>query len=271
MLIRSLLLSAVFLCFPLAKAGVLAQFQYPFGTVDVELFEQDKPETVRNFLAYQQTGFWSPTLMHRWVPNFVIQGGSVFLSSTGFVSVPTFPAVTNEYSVGRPFSNVFGTIAMARVSKQTNSATSSWFFNVNDNTDLDAVDGGFTVFGRTLRGTNVLTLFRYASGVTNLYRVNSPPFPELPIYRTNNTDFYVTSMVRILTAAIARVSGGNSISWGSVAALPNVVEFSRVMPPVWEIAETVTGTGAPMAVTNNPGSDGFRQYRVRIEYPAQPN
>lgn len=271
MLIRSFLLCAVLLLFPTGRAGVLAQFQYPFGTVDVELFEKDKPETVRNFLAYQATGYWSPTVMHRWVPNFVIQGGSVYLSSNGLASVPSFPAITNEYSVGRTFSNVFGTIAMARMSGQTNSATASWFFNVNDNTNLDSVDGGFTVFGRTLRGTNVLTQFRYASGVTNIYQVNAPPFPEFPIYRTNNADFYMSTYVKILTASIARVPEGNKISWGSIAGLPNVVEFTRGLPGVWETAATVTGTGAVLSITNNPGTDGLRHYRVRIEYPAQPN
>jgi cyclophilin family peptidyl-prolyl cis-trans isomerase len=271
MLIRSFLFCAL-LCFgSRIKAGVLVQFQYPFGVVDVELFEQDKPVTVQNFLAYLNAGLWSPNVMHRWVPNFVIQGGSLYLSSTGLVTVPTFPAITNEYSVGRTFSNVFGTIAMARVGGQTNSATSSWFFNVNDNTQLDSVDGGFTVFGRTLRGTNVLHRFRFASGTTNIFRVNNPPFPEFPIYSINNENYYVTTFIRLLQASIARVPQGNRISWPSVDALPNVVEFTRVLPPVWETAETITGTGSTLSITNNPGPDNFRQYRVRIVYPAQPN
>jgi hypothetical protein len=58
--------------------------------------------------------------------------------------MPTFPAVTNEPGL----SNLRGTVAMARVGGQTNSATSQWFINLADNTSLDNVDGGFTVFAR---------------------------------------------------------------------------------------------------------------------------
>src|SRR6188474_1772311 len=115
MLFRCLFLSVILLGLPAAEGGVLAQFDFNFGTVDVELFEQDKPKTVQNFLAYANSGFWNPTIMHRWVQNFVIQGGSYWMSPTGVVGIPTLPPVTNEYSVGRTFSNVFGTIAMARV------------------------------------------------------------------------------------------------------------------------------------------------------------
>jgi cyclophilin family peptidyl-prolyl cis-trans isomerase len=269
MLMRSLLLVFLLAVVPRARPGVLAQFDFNFGTVDVELYEQDKPETVRNFLAYVNTGLWSPTIMHRWVQNFVIQGGSYYLSSTGVVSIPPFPAVTNEYSVGRPFSNVFGTIAMARVSGQTNSATSSWFFNVRDNQQLDDVDGGFTVFGGTLRGTNVLDRFRYPEGTTNLFFLRDAQDrpTEVPLYVTNSVASYVVANVRILTANIARVAGGNQITWGSVAGLTNVVEFTRTLPPAWETAASIIGTGAPLSITNDPGADSLRHYRVRIVYP----
>ena len=142
-----------------------------------------------------------------------------------------------------------------------------------DNLNLDSVDGGFTVFGRTLRGTNVLDRFRYPEGTTNLVflRDSQNRRTEVPIYVTNNVREYVVANVRILRASIERVAGGNKITWGGIVGLPNIVEFSRVVPPVWETAETVTGTGGSLAITNNPGADTFRHYRVRIEYPAQPN
>src|SRR5687767_8032714 len=106
MLSRLMFLCAFLVFSAPSRAGVLAQFQLEFGTVDVELFEQDKPETVRNFLAYANSGYWNPSIMHRWVQNFVIQGGSYHLSPTGIVAVPTFPPVTNEFSVGRTYSNL---------------------------------------------------------------------------------------------------------------------------------------------------------------------
>jgi cyclophilin family peptidyl-prolyl cis-trans isomerase len=276
MLIRSLLLCTL-LCTSHSRCGVLAQFQMQFGTVDVELFEKDKPETVRNFLAYYDTGKWSPNIMHRWVVNFVIQGGSYeYLGPKQVAPIPSFAPVTNEFSVGTTLSNVFGTIAMARVGGQTNSATSSWFFNVKDNTSLDTVDGGFTVFGKTLRGTNVLDLFRYPPGTpgkTNLwfYQNQSGQISEVPAYLTNNVDDYVWVNIRVLKTTIARVAGGNRISWGSVAGLTNLVEFSRQVPALWESADAVIGTGETLSITNDPGSEVLRHYRVRIIYPPQPN
>jgi cyclophilin family peptidyl-prolyl cis-trans isomerase len=60
------------------------------------------------------------------------------------------PNVTNEYSVGSTRSNLTGTLAMARQSGQPNSATNQWFVNLANNTGLDSVDGGFTVFARVL-------------------------------------------------------------------------------------------------------------------------
>ena len=137
------------------EAGVLARFRMNnLGTIDVELFEQDKPVTVDNFVKYVRSGAWHDNVMHRWVQNFVIQGGSYAVPhmETGFTPISvnplllnTFGTITNEYSVGKTYSNVYGTIAMARVGGQTNSASSSWYFNTANNVNLDSVDGGFTV------------------------------------------------------------------------------------------------------------------------------
>jgi cyclophilin family peptidyl-prolyl cis-trans isomerase len=57
------------------------------------------------------------------------------------------PMIANEYSVGQFRSNVRGTLGMARVGSLPNSATSQWFVNYVNNSFLDSVDGGFTVFG----------------------------------------------------------------------------------------------------------------------------
>src|SRR5687767_4786209 len=156
-----------------ASAGSLVQFHTGIGTIDVELYEDEKPATVANFLRYVTSGAYSNLYFHRWLPGFVMQGGGqrmVITNNTAFPqNVPQFAPVTNEFSVGRRFSNLFGTIAMARVGGQTNSATTDWFFNVRDNQQLDNVDGGFTVFGRALRGTNVLDRFRHPPGTTNIY------------------------------------------------------------------------------------------------------
>lgn len=255
-------------------AGVLARFKMNrIGTVDVELYELDKPVTVSNFVAYVKAGAWHDNIMHRWVHDFVIQGGSYKVPhqetdlsplSVNPAAITTFPAITNEYSVGRTFSNVYGTIAMARIGGQTNSATSSWFFNVANNVNLDSVDGGFTVFGRTLAGTNVLNLFRAATA-TNMYFLSATS--ETPVYSTDGaTGFWLNVDVTVLTAQITKATGGWQISWNSVENRQNIVEYTTTIPAVWKTAEAVTGTGGTMSITNNPGTDAFRHYRVRIDY-----
>ena len=275
MKVRWILLCAA-LAFALnAPAGVLARFRMNnLGVIDVELFEQDKPVTVSNFVAYVKSGVWHDDIMHRWVQDFVIQGGSYTVPhlDTGFSSlavnpttITTFPAITNEYSVGKTYSNVYGTIAMARVSGQTNSATSSWYFNVNNNTSLDSVDGGFTVFGRTLRGTNVLNLFKQPAGSTNIYFYSSGS--SVPVYSTDgHNGFWLNVDITLLTAQIAKVAGGLEISWNGVEGKTNIVDFSKVSPPVWQPLQSIAGVTGRMAITNNPGSDAFRMYRVRVDF-----
>jgi cyclophilin family peptidyl-prolyl cis-trans isomerase len=264
--------SLLFLVAPRSQAGVLARFDMKkLGIIDVELFEQDKPVTVSNFVAYVKSGAWHDDIMHRWVEDFIIQGGSYKVPasptnsplSVNPVPIQTFPAITNEYSVGRPFSNTYGTIAMARVGGQTNSATSSWFFNVKDNALLDTVDGGFTVFGRTLRGTNILNRFIPPSGTTNIWFLSDQ---TTPVYSEDGaTGFWLNVDVTLLTAQIALARGNPQISWNSVEGRPNIVEYTTTIPAVWQTLQTVTGTGATMAITD-PSPGGMRQYRVRIDY-----
>src|SRR6185295_1089442 len=107
--------------------------------------------------------------------------------------VPTNAPVPNEFHTGTLRSNVFGTLAMWRPPGATNAATSQWFFNLGDNsatgggTNLDAAEGGFTVFGQIVAGTNVLAFFNGLSedlgllNMTNLlYQGFCPPIQLMP-------------------------------------------------------------------------------------------
>lgn len=274
----AILLAAAIFAGAHAQAGVLARFITGVGTIDVELYDQDKPVTVENFVAYARSGAWNDTIYHRFVPGFVVQGGSFALPpnpqlftsvSVGPTAIQTRPAITNEYSVGRPFSNTYGTIAMARVGGQTNSATSSWFFNLENNANLDEVDGGFTVFGRMIRGNAALDYFRPPYPPTLRLVPQSGPNDGIPIFTPDNaaTRFWFHVRVEVLTAQITRVPEGNQISWKSVEGLPNVIEYTRVMPPVWQELHRVEGTGATLTHTDPPSADTFRHYRIRVLYP----
>ena len=117
-------------------------------TLDLALFDADTPLTVANFLAYVDDGRFQNNFFHRSVPGFIIQnGGFRFVGPSTFDTVPTFAPVLNEPR----FSNLRGTVAMAKLPGDANSATSGWFINLADNSaNLDFQNGGFTVFGRVL-------------------------------------------------------------------------------------------------------------------------
>ncbi len=119
------------------------------GNFSIELFDTAAPATVANFLNYVNSGRYNGVLVHRSVSNFVVQVGLLALNPTSsqleFVQVD--PPVVNEFNQ----SNTRGTLAMAKVGGDPNSATSQWFVNLADNgSNLDSQNGGFTVFGRVL-------------------------------------------------------------------------------------------------------------------------
>ena len=133
----------------------------------------------RYFVTDPINGERASTFFHRSVPNFVIQGGGFLGTVNGSggaqpISVSTFPTVQNE-----PFiSNIRGTIAMAKLGSDPNSATSQWFINLADNSaNLDVQNGGFTVFGHvTGNGMSV------ADAIAALPRVNAgSPYDALPV------------------------------------------------------------------------------------------
>lgn len=136
---------------PCVQADPQVALTTPLGEIRVQL-HADKTETVGNFLAYISAGRFTNSFAQRLVPGFVLQGGGYTLQGATVTAVPTFPPIVNEYSVGQTRSNVFGTLAMARVGGIVNSATSQWFFNLGNNSSLDSVDGGFTVFGDVIAG-----------------------------------------------------------------------------------------------------------------------
>jgi cyclophilin family peptidyl-prolyl cis-trans isomerase len=117
-------------------------------TIDLALLVDAAPLTVANFLSYVDSGRYAANFFHRSVPGFIIQnGGFYFVNDNTFDYVPAFAPVVNEFGV----SNTRGTVAMAKLGGDPNSATSQWFINLADNSaNLDAQNGGFTVFARVL-------------------------------------------------------------------------------------------------------------------------
>jgi cyclophilin family peptidyl-prolyl cis-trans isomerase len=140
----------------LFAANPVARFHTDLGDIDVVLLQDVAPANVANFLGYVNRGAYDDTFIHRSVANFIIQGGGYQLVSGQIVAIATDPPVMNEFHV----SNKRGTLAMAKVANDPNSAMSQWFFNESDNNapNLDSQNGGFTVFGRIISNTGLTTM-----------------------------------------------------------------------------------------------------------------
>jgi len=125
------------------------------GTVTLELDAARAPDTVKNFLAYVESGHYSNTLFHRVIDGFMIQGGGF---EPGMKQKSTQAPVKNEANNG--LKNDCYTIAMARTS-DPHSASAQFFINVADNGFLNhkaqTPDGwGYCVFGRVTEGQDVV-------------------------------------------------------------------------------------------------------------------
>lgn len=163
-----------------AAAGTIVRFEVNTGTFDVELLDDTMPTTVANFLDYVNAGAYDSTIFHRtttYNPAIiqVVQGGGF-----GIEGSTIFPIATNlPIGLEMPSpSNLRGTIAMAR-GEALDSATSQFYFNVEDNT---ALDGAYAVFGSVV-GTAGLAALDALAGVPR-YDLSSqlgPAFGEMPL------------------------------------------------------------------------------------------
>ncbi len=166
-------------CAGVAQATTV-QIQTVLGDFEVNLFDKHTPQTVANFLAYVNAGAYTDTVVHRSVTGFVIQGGGFKYTGTGSVNPPLAPISANAPVINEPvFSNVRGTIAMAKLGGNPNSATNQWFINLSDNSqNLDNQNGGFTVFGQ-VTGNGMAIVDAIGSLKSNWGF--GAPFGELPL------------------------------------------------------------------------------------------
>ncbi len=119
------------------------------GTMDFILYNTATPQTVTNFLSYVNatTNNFNGAVFHRSVSGFIVQGGAFKVQSApnNFTATPTSASPVNEPGI----SNLRGTVAMAKVGTDPNSATDQFFVNLADNSsNLDNQNGGFTAFAR---------------------------------------------------------------------------------------------------------------------------
>ncbi|HMO85123.1 MAG TPA: peptidylprolyl isomerase [Lacipirellulaceae bacterium] len=174
-------------------SATVVRFGTNLGNIDVRLYDSATPLTVANFLNYVTSDRYDGTFIHR-APDlnvgtqqnpifepFVVQGGGYKLAAPpvgifGAAHIPTFSPVLNEPGL----TNARGTIAMAKLGGDPNSATSEWFFNMRNNAGggpaLDTQNGGFPVFGRVV-GNGMAVL----DAIQALPLINTNQFQDVPV------------------------------------------------------------------------------------------
>lgn len=123
------------------------------GEFVIEVRSDRAPLTAVNFLRYVREGFYTNTVFHRVIANFVIQGGGH--DATTLKLKPTHDNIFNES--GNGLQNKRGTVGLARADAP-HSGNAQFYINLVDNPDLDpvATRWGYTVFGRVVSGMDVV-------------------------------------------------------------------------------------------------------------------
>ncbi|WP_272699086.1 peptidylprolyl isomerase [Desulfovibrio sp. Fe33] len=161
----------------LAGPNPVVIMETSMGRIMIMLYPKEAPKTVANFLKYVDAGFYDNTIFHRVIRQRktggdddksmnIVQGGGFTFPIRH--KTPLLPPIPNE--AGSGLSNVKGTIAMARAAAP-DSATSEFFFNVQDNpafnfhqsasqtganTYSQSVSAGYCAFGKVIRGMDVV-------------------------------------------------------------------------------------------------------------------
>lgn len=201
----------------LPAAATVVLVKTNLGNFEVNLFDQTTPLTVANFLTYVNNGSYNDTLFHRSLPGFVLQGGGFKYSGNNtapFTATAVLAPVKNEVL----YSNLRGTIAMAKQQGKPDSATNQWFINLADNSqNLDTQNSGFTVFGQ-VTGNGMEIIDAIAKLPTNL----ATGFAEVPLRNYTAAD----------VQAKVPVAKANLIHIESISVINNDPASAAALKPV---------------------------------------
>tara|TARA_R110002073_G_scaffold183214_4_gene341393 strand:+ start:1417 stop:2325 length:909 start_codon:yes stop_codon:yes gene_type:complete len=195
---------SLFLLSPFVQANPVACFKTNMGTFCIELFVNQNPVTVTNFFDYINNSAYTDGIFHRSVPGFVLQAGGFKIINNddgiSLAAVNTLEPIANEF--GMP--NMRGTVAMAKLAGEPDSATSQWFVNLSDNAaNLDNQNGGFTVFGKIIYdGMTVI------DAIADLPLNNfSGELTSTPTKDFNGQNILVENLIRIISIEVTNPVG----------------------------------------------------------------
>jgi peptidyl-prolyl cis-trans isomerase A (cyclophilin A) len=217
---KSLALASAFsiaTLYSLSSSATIVEFHTSEGNFKVNLHDQTTPKTVENFLKYVNDDDYDNTVIHRLIPNFIMQGGGFSFDGTlPLTPIPTDNSVTNEPI----YSNVKGTIAMAKPGNNINGASSQWFINYKDNSagnaQLDTQNGGFTVFGEVIEGMDVI------DKIALLPNCQDIPMPEFTNERCADSSF-VPGVENFVTISDVTITDSTVVTDASLASVKNTL------------------------------------------------
>jgi peptidyl-prolyl cis-trans isomerase A (cyclophilin A)/peptidyl-prolyl cis-trans isomerase B (cyclophilin B) len=196
------------------------------GAFVIEMQRDRAPLTVENFLGYVRSGYYTNTLFHRVIANFVIQGGGV---GPDYKAKPTQKPVPNE--AGNGLKNLRGTVGLARASGP-HSGDCQFYVNIADNADLDPLPTrwGYAVFGRVIEGMEVVDRISVSpSGAMGPFKQDAP------------LQAVIIQKIELMTDA-AMVTPGTVTP---PAAEPAPAQTEPAAAPAAPLPEPATGTSPP--------------------------
>ncbi len=229
---------------PAGKAD-FALFNTTLGTIPVLLTPATTPKTVANFIGYVNNGGYNDSIVHRSVPGFIWQAGGYQLNGGGgLTQTPTNAPVPNEFGA----SNVRGTIAMAKLGGDPDSATSQFFFNESDSNaaNLDNQNGGFTVFGKVVGQSGLAVMDAVAAAPVPSPGPMASPLDSAPLLNyARGTQVQPSNLVLINNVTIAD-EGFSAVSDAPGVAAATLQGNQLVVTPVstGTAKITVVGYGA---------------------------
>jgi cyclophilin family peptidyl-prolyl cis-trans isomerase len=248
----------------------------------LQLFPDRAPRTVANFLSYVNDGAYENTLIHRSVPGFIVQTGGFDYWGN---QIPTWTnIVPSETANG--LSNIRGTVAMALVGSDSNSATDQWFVNLANNSQMDTsyeytnnlgvltTNPPFTVFAQVI-GTGMNTVDAVAA--LPIYRNLNAPFNELPLLSTNTTNpVALTNLVHISRVATIPYFALSSDSAAYAPRISNSTLFidytGGTNPPTSPVTISLFATDTNGLTTNSSFQVWYRTNAVQtITFPSISN
>lgn len=153
---------------------VLVRVVTSMGNFTIELLQERAPLTVAHFLKYVDQGFYSGTIFHRVIPNFIIQGGGF---DTDFKIKGNTTKIFNES--GNGMTNQRGTVGFARPA-EPHGGDVQFYVNLFDNATLDPnqTRWGYAVFGKIVQGMDVVDrIGNVATGAKGPFKEDAPLQP----------------------------------------------------------------------------------------------